>query len=217
MKSIKQFRNIHEARTILLVGNGGNLKLTPPENFDYISIAMNTAHLYNGDWKPSFYTAVDQRVVDEFGGAIAHKYQNIPKIVPTRINNWAGDNFYEFTNAPGVLWSRDQSDLWQDDIGNELVTYGNIMHVAIKLAYYFGAGTILIIGMEHNPDDARNHFWGVDEGMPFGVPLDDWFEGYIQLRKGLAKKGVQIFNISAETYVPGDVLPQDNFEKWRTQ
>lgn len=211
---ITKFKDIHKGKTILLVGNGENLHLTPPEKFSYPSIGMNTIHLYEG-WKPTYYVTVDRRVWKEFGAAIEAVFTDIPKFTPKpKLLGWRGANFYRFRNRPGPLYPKGKENLWQEDIEHAEVTWGNVMHVAIKLAYYMGAKTILIVGMEHKPKNARKHFWGEDDGMPKDAALRDIFEGYKQLVEGLHRHDVDIFNISQETYVPASVIPVDDAENW---
>lgn len=218
MNGIEQFRNIHSGQTMLLVGNGDNLKLTPPEWFSYPSIGMNTIHLYNG-WMPTYYTAVDNRLPKEFGADIVHRFEFVPKFVPAKLRYWQeyyqSNHFYYFKIRPGVLWSlNDFGTIWQDDIANVEMTFSNIMHVAIKLAYFMGAVKILIIGMEHKSNEGQRHFWGIDDGMPNDTPLRDWFEGYRQLTDALQFRGVQLINISPETYVPQEIISRGDWHDY---
>lgn len=209
----EEYQGWHQDQTMLLVGNGGNLDLTPPEWFQYPSIGMNTIHKREG-YKPDYYIAVDRRVAREFGGAISNRFSDLPKFVPDRIRDlWHGNNYVEFKVPAGVLWCKGRGSLWQNNFDS--ISYGNVMHVAIKLALHMGANRILIIGMEHNPANANAHFWGVDSGMPAHPPLPDWYEGYTHLVNGIKNSGREIFNISANTYVPEDIMPRDNFTKWR--
>jgi hypothetical protein len=212
---INKFKNIHKGGTILLVGNGENLKDTPPENFDYPSIGMNTICLYDG-WKPDYFVAVDRRVWHEFGSIIENKFEDIPKFIPTpKMLRWRGKNFYRFRNRPGPLYPKGKENVWQEINEETPVTWGNVMHVAIKLAYFMGAKTILIIGMQHKPHNAMAHFWGNDEKMtPDSVPINNVFKGYKQLVDGLHSHNVKIFNISENTYVPESVIPRDKAKNW---
>lgn len=217
MSNISSFRNVHKGGTILLVGNGENLRLTPPEYFDFPSIGMNTIHLYDG-WIPSYYVTVDRRVMREFGNAVYAKFAHIPKFIPSpKLNKWKGENFFRFRSRPGPLLSpKERSQkIWQNDIANAELTYVNVMHVAIKLAYFMGAETILIIGMEHKSHNARGHFWGHDAGIKSADSnLPDIYAGYRQLCTGLAARGVKLINISKDTFVPENVIPRDDWRKW---
>ena len=212
---ISDFKNKHKGKTILLVGNGSNLELTPPEKFSFPSIGMNTIHLYEG-WMPDYYVTVDRRVYREFGDDVYKKYHNIPKFVPApRLNAWKGENFHRFRSGQGgLLWPKNGRGLWQDDIEKEVMIYGNVMHVAIKLAYFMGAKKILIIGMEHEPHKSNAKFWGDDKGMSVDQPTKGWQDGYKILADELKKRKVKLLNISQNTHVADDIIPTENWEKF---
>lgn len=218
MFDISRFKNAHIGEIMLIVCNGANLNLTPPYLFNFPSIGLNTVHFYK-DWEPTYYTAVDVRLAQEFGEDILKRFTNIPKIIPDRLSFWAdqskGENFYQFEMRPGFLWSPNDADgLWQNDICK--MTFSNIVHVAIKIALYMGAVKILIVGMEHAPDKGKSHFWGEDINGVDDVPLREWFEGYKQLVAGAKLRGIEILNLSPETYVPENVIPRANWQEFAT-
>ena len=198
----------------MLVGSGANLKLTPPEGFGFPSIGTNTIHFYDG-WKATYYTAVDAIVMREYGKAIYEKYKDTPKFVPfPNLDQWQGDNFFRFYHRPGSLWPRCQQSLWPSGLLTEQgITYSNISHVALQILYYMGFTTILIIGMEHKRFKQQEHFWGCVQGDPIHPP-EQWFEGYKVLVDGMAENGVKILNISENTHVPANIIPQDDWRNW---
>lgn len=207
---MEQFYQNHAGETCLLVGNGENLHLTPPEWFDYPSFGMNTIHLYDG-WKPDYYCAVDKRVMVEFGKEIVEKYRDIPKFVPSpNLDKWQGENFYRFLHRPGD-WTGGRCAAQKESMIRDGITYKNVMHVAIQIAWYMGFTTMLMIGVHHKPYKAQVHFWGTDHGMPATQPTDVWFEGY----RHFTKQNFKLLNISQDTYLPADVIPQDEWQKWR--
>jgi len=202
-----KFRGVHSGQTALLVGNGINLNLTPPTAFNYPSFGMNTVYKYNG-WTPDYYTAVDTRVMNEFGKEIAEKYADIPKFIPRpNLDNWQGSNFYRFLHRPGAI-------VPLTDPARDGIAYSNVMTVAMQLAAYMGFTTLLMIGVYHDPNDGRGHFWGRDEGMPLQPPLNDWLEAYKQIVDALFIRGVQVLNISVNTHVSESVLPRGNWQDW---
>jgi len=212
--SISKFRDIHKGKTILLVGNGSNLHLTPPDKFDMPSIGMNTIHLYKG-WSPDYFVTVDRRVHREFGKEIEKKFVDIPKFLPSpRLLKWTGENFYYFRHSQGLLWPKNKRGMWQDDIEAQPVIYGNVMHVAIKFAYFMGAKKIIIIGMEHEPHKSNAHFWGDDSGMSVDQYTKDWQDGYKILADELKKRKVKLLNISQETFVSDSIIPIDDWKKF---
>jgi len=85
-----------------------------------------------------------------------------------------------------------------------------------QIAWHMGFTTMLMIGVQHRPnegnDEDRAHFWGVDTKATPNQPTTWWFEGYKYFAHGMP--GVRVLNISADTYVPEDVLPRDNWQNW---
>lgn len=214
--NLKDFHNKHSGGTCLLVGNGKNLSLTPPELFDYPSFGMNTIHLYEG-WRPTYYTTVDSRVMREFGEAVYERFADIPKFIPTpNLDKWQGENFYRFYHRPGALWPDSQAKLWPSGLLTEHgITYANIMHIAMQLAYYMGFTTLLMIGVEHKEHKAQDHFWGCDHGMKAAPDTTEWLKGYKILADGMKAQGVKIINISEETGVSTDILSRDKWSNWK--
>jgi len=212
---MQRFYKSHAGETCLLVGNGENLHLTPPAWFDYPSFGMNTIQKYEG-WKPTYYTAVDSRVMREFGKEINEKYADIPKFIPKpNLNEWQGENFYRFFHRPGPLFPTNGMPMNYDKLMDmDGISYGNIMHVAMQLAAWMGFTTLLIIGMEHKPNKPRNHFWGEDEGMHEGAPVQQWLDGYREIVKHMTENKIKVLNISPNTYVDESIIPRGDYKEW---
>ena len=215
---MEQFHNIHAGGTVLLVGNGENLRQTPPAWFDFPSFGMNTIHKYAG-WKPTYYTAVDSRVMNEFGKEIAEKYKDIPKFVPRpNLDDWHGDNFYRFYHRPGALFPRNGMPMHYDKLMTESgISYGNIMHVALQIAAWMGFTRLLIVGMEHKPLYAKSHFWGTDDGMHEGAPVQQWLNGYKEIVQHMNAAGIEVLNISENTFVSEDIIPRDDWRNYASK
>lgn len=217
MRVINELQGAHDGETIVIVGNGKNLELTPPEDFaGYASIGMNTIVEYE-DWVPDYYIAVDRRVPREFGDKINARFKGVNKVLPyPRLYNKLADQnstFY-FRTPDGLLWPKNGGRLWQDDFNKPLI-YGNSMHIAIKMAYFMGASTILLIGMEHEPHNANEHFWGIDEKMSPDQPTAGWLAGYKELAQVLKQKQVRLLNISKNTFVPASIIPTASVRSWK--
>jgi hypothetical protein len=209
---LEDFHNIHAGGTMLLVGNGENLRLTPPARFRYPSIGMNTIHKYD-NWTPTYYTTVDNRVWREFGDEIERRFSGIPKFIPTpNLDIWQGLNFYRWLHRPGEI----MADRSPSALSNGLA-FQNIMHVALQLAYWMGAANILMIGVHHQPNNNKAHFWGRDDGIPNPAPLDLWLKEYKKLSDSMQENGVTILNISENTHVPDSVLKRDDWRKYANQ
>lgn len=208
------FYKLHAGQTCLLVGNGKNLHLTPPERFGLPSFGMNTIHRYEG-WKPDYYTAVDSRVFNEFGREIVERFADIPKFIPRpNLDIWQGENFYRFYHRPGPLFPMNGKPMMYDRLMEDGISYGNIMHVALQLAAWMGFTTLLIVGMEHAPLKAQDHFWGCDHGMSATPPVGQWLDGYKEIVGHMSANGIRVLNISENTHVPEDVIPRSDWREW---
>jgi hypothetical protein len=209
---ITHFYNLHPGQTVLIVGNGPNLELTPPERFNYPTIGMNRIYLREG-WKPTYYTAVDSLIMREDGAAIADQYRDVPKFIPSpNLDFWQGENFFRFYHRPGRLWLPEQGAMWTEKALMNGITYSNVTHVAMQLAYFMGFRQMLIVGMCHQPGKGAAHFYGNDESCPNWPIIENWFDGYKELRKEMGMFGVEVWNLSENTYVPEDVIPRRD---WR--
>ena len=207
---LKDFYNHHKGETCLIVGVGPNLKLTPPEWFDYPSLSCNTIIKYQG-WKPTYYVGVDERLRVENGAEIVEVYKDVPKFFPSP--DWdelEGENIYRFKHRTGADLLAGGSPNTPDALTSKGITYRRIMDAVIQIAWHMGFETMLMIGVQHKPNNPRVHFWGDDTGAIVEQPLTHWFSGYQEL-----SRQVNILNISADTYVPDDVLPRDDFRNWR--
>lgn len=210
---IEDFYNLHKGQTCLIVGVGQNLELTPPEWFDYPSFGVNTIYKRAGDWKPTYFVGVDERLEREDGAAIMDAYRDIPKFIPyPDRDSWQGENVYRFYHRAGdlIIGGRlpNQSRALTD-IG---IGYRKIMETVLQIAWYMGFTTMLMIGIQHKPGAYREHFWGLDKES-VEQPQDFWFEGYREMVK--AMNGIRVLNISEDTYVPQDVLPRADWREWR--
>lgn len=210
---IRDFYNRHTGETCLIVGVGSNLKHTPPEWFDYPSFGVNTIYKYDG-WKPTYFVGVDERLEREDGAAIAEKYRDIPKFIPRPDRDtWQGENFYRFYHRAGLPFVGGLLANHPDALDGFGITYARIMGAVFQIAWHMGFTTMLLIGIEHNPDDARAHFWGEDVKSVANQPFNHWFDEYQGHVRSMTN--VRVLNISENTWVPEDVLPRGDWREWR--
>jgi hypothetical protein len=213
MRTLSDFKDIHKGETCLLVGNADNLNSTLPEWFNYPSFGVNTIVEYM-TWKPTYYVAVDRRVEREWGSKVTRRFGDITKFIPNRMGRtWSDETFIRWKNLPGPLWKRKNGNIWQSNIETEEIIYGNVFHVVMKIAFLMGFTKAIIIGMEHHPDNMKQKFWGLDNGMG-SIPREEWLEGYRQIREAYEANGREIVNISYNTFVPEDILPRDDWRKY---
>ncbi len=216
--NLADFHNLHYGQTCIIAGVGPNLKLTPPEWFNYPSFSVNTIYHYEG-WKPTYYVGVDERLRLEDGAALVDVYRDVPKFFPTP--DWdelQGENIYRFAHRTyGDFVIGGQNAVHKDALTKNGITYRRVMDAVFQIAWHMGFTTMLMIGVQHRPnegnDEDRAHFWGTDVKAASNQPNDWWFDGYKYFAHNMP--GVRVLNISADTYVPNDVLPRGNWQDWK--
>ncbi len=214
---IQDFWMKHKGETCLLVFVGPNLNLTPPEWFDYPSFSCNSIFKYEG-WKPTYYVGVDRRLREENSEIIMERFADIPKFFPTP--DWdelQGPNIYRFKHRMGELWIGGQSANQKDALTRG-IGYARVPDAIFQIAWHMGFTTMLVIGVQHKPpskeepENERQHFWGLDTGAIANQPVEHWFNGY---RHWAHAMKVRVLNISEDTYVPKEVIPRDNWRNWK--
>lgn len=209
---LEDFHNRHRGGIALMVGNGKNLHLTPPEWFDYPSFGLNTIFFYEG-WKPTYFVAVDAVMEERYGEMVKAAYPDVPKFIPEGVG-WQGENFVRFkpyrigVHVPGV-------PITDRDAPTKGIGFTNSMTAAMQIAIYMGFTTLLMIGVEQKPGDLITHFWGPDPQMPTSQTDEHWNIGYMDIQRGNPR--VRVLNISEGTHVPEEVLPRDDWQKWTTK
>jgi hypothetical protein len=214
---LSDFYNLHLGQTCLLVGLGPNLELTPPEKFNYPSIALNTMYKYgrkyNSKWMPTYFAGVDERLEIEDGAEINRIYKDIPKFIPTPDRDtWKGENFYRFLRRTGDINAGGKSARHKDALTREGIAYVNVMTAAMQIAWHMGFTTMLIIGMQHKPDELHKHFWGEDDKKTLKQTTEHWLNGYASLVRSM--QDVKVLNISEDTYVDEDIIPRDDWRQY---
>lgn len=214
---LEDYYNKHAGETCLIIGVGPNLHLTPPAWFDFPSFGVNTLYKYAG-YKPTYFVGVDERLKIEDGAMICETYPDVPKFFPAP--DWddlQGENILRFVHKPGLEFSNGgRSPRHKDALTREGITYRRIMDAVFQIAWHMGFTKMLMIGVQHKPYDAadadRAHFWGVDTKAVSNQPFDWWFDGYKYFVNAMS--GVQVLNISEDTYVPENILPRDDWRKY---
>lgn len=198
----------------MITGLGKNLTLTPPEWFDYPSFGVNTIYRYEG-WRPTYFVGVDQRLMREDGDAIKKIYADIPKFIPRpNLNKWNGDNFYRFLHRTGEMLL-DGRDPTSPSFFEDGLTYTNVIHVALQIAWHMGFTTMLLIGIQYKPGKYQEHFWGCDHGTTAHPNTEPWFDGYRELVARMKQRGITVLNISEDTYLDADIIPRGDWRDWR--
>ncbi len=161
---------------------------------------------------PTYYVAVDSRVMREFSQEINTKYTSVTKFLPTpNLDKWRGENIYRFYHRPGPLWPRAEVPLTAGLMSDTGITYVVVMNVMMQLAFFMGFDPILMTGIDHSLP-SKMHFWGHDGEMGNGPNNDDIAESYRILREGFAPR--KVINISTYSELDEKYVPRDNWGNW---
>jgi len=208
------FWNKHAGQTCLIVAVGPNLPLTPPELFDYPSFSCNSIFMHE-IWEPDYYVGVDQRLWDENAAKIQARYweRDTAIFLPSPDYDYIeGPNLVRFKHYRSSGYSvGGHMPTMKEALTTHGITYQRVMGAVFQIAYYMGFTRMLIIGMSHKPDDERSHFYGTDYGTIVNQPINHWFDEY---RHWAHFGKAEVLNISADTYVPEDVIPRDDWNKY---
>jgi len=212
---MKRFHNIHEGETCLIIGNGPSLNDIPVWFLEsYPSFGCNYIYKLE-DFKPTYYVAVDGHV-QEHADKINSLYTDVPKFLPTpNRDSWTGPNIFRFNHRPGALWPYSKVPLWPSDLlGAQGITYKNVTHVSVQLAYFMGFETMLLVGMDNTMGENTSrvpwpHFYHTqpDPKMP-GQPLE-CEEAFHILNQGM---GNRMINLSTHTSITK--IPRDDWRNW---
>lgn len=212
---IRDFYQKHKGQTAILVGLGPNLKLTPPKWFDYPSFSMNTIFKHP-TWQPDYYVGVDVRLMEECAEIVNTKFSHIPKFIPSpRLDAWPdAPNLVRFLCRMGDLYVGGQLPNQPEAMTKFGLSWQNVMAATMQIAWFMGFSRLLLIGVQHQPDNKREHFWGVDHGMPESQELEIWLQNYADVVRMMGSS-CQVLNISEDTHVPENILPRGDWREWK--
>ena len=194
--SISEFWSVHRGETCLIVGNGPSLRDIPLSFLEqYPTFGTNLIYKLIG-FTPTYYTAVDHRVLVPLAKTLETRFPGVPKFVPDRYVDYQARPVYYFHHRPGDVWIGNSEGV--DMLTDPGLAYVSISHVALQLAYYMGYTTMLMVGMDNTGDGM--HFYGDGYPLPFPDAIDLSFG---MLRKGFeaAKNPRRIINLSTATQV----------------
>ena len=141
---IKRFKNVHEGRRCVIIGNGPSLRNTDLSLLrDEYTFGLNRIYLMFEElgFKTTFHVVTNGLVVEQF----ADDFKKIESPLFTTVRNrqfleGAPDTGF-LHNVVGPWFSRDASrGVWQ----GHTVTY-----VAMQLAYFMGFSEVVLVGVDH--------------------------------------------------------------------
>lgn len=77
---------------------------------------------------------------------------------------------------------------------------GSSGHMAINLAFHFGAQRIVLVGFDNQRTGGQAHWHGEHvQGLSRGQAFPAWDAHFVTLAEGLAAEGIEVFNCSIST------------------
>lgn len=192
LKSGAVWDNSHKDETAIIIGNGNSLKSVPKELLNkYPSFGANLIHML--EFQPTYFSCVGDKYLLEHAGVI-HDTAARAKIAFI-------SSLHLDKNIPELqrLYSLDNVELINRDTitfpGEYWFTGGTVTYVALKIAYFMGFETILVVGCDHDKEYA--HFYGNHLNVP--PPQQNW-EGmtyhYFVAGEVYREAGRRIVNLS---------------------
>ena len=158
MNQLHKLKNSATSDSIIIVGNGPSLNLTPL-NFKYPSFAMNRISLIypQTSWRPSYFLCVTSNIKDRAWR------NNIQQSVDLGIPSFIWNNLSDYINLSQpnifgiecdrgeVITSKPDLSLWcQDPLSTPLSKFGTSILVAVQLSVFMGYKNIYLVGCDLN-------------------------------------------------------------------
>jgi len=151
----QRWGNIHKGETAIIIGNGNSLKSVPKELLNkYPSFGANLIHML--PFQPVYFSCIATKYLTKFSGEIYNTAANADIAFIS--------SFHLKDNIPDLqkLYSLETIQLiYKDTVtfpGEYFMTGSTVTYVNLKVAFFMGFETILIVGCDHNPE--WTHFYG---------------------------------------------------------
>jgi hypothetical protein len=193
---LRQFQGRHNGETILVCGCGASLSgITAPERFVTIGVndvgrlfdpdylvVLNSRYQFSGDRFRYVENSRAEAIFSQLDLGISH-----PHTVRFRLGDRGGTSLSDPDSLPHTR---------------------NSPYLALCLAAYMGARRIALAGV----DFTDNHFFGPTGQHVLAGQLAQIDREYAQLHEALARKGIEVFNLSRESLLTS--LPKMETEKF---
>lgn len=238
-KRLRTLQNHFQDERVFILGNGPSLNRTPLELLENeYTFVTNRAYLLFDrlKWRPTFYTALDWRVVPD----VAHEINMLTGIVcffEKRFQSILrdGSDVFWYTHGPA---RRSEDKIFSYNIHEGVRGAGSVIGACIQIAFYLGFREIYLLGCDlgykvtgsvkqdgddrfgtgvkhqltSTADDDPNHF----DPRYFGANrrwhdpnVKRMISGHEQCLKGVTEAGGKIFNATIGGQL--EVYPRANF------
>ena len=160
-KKLRNLKNQVKGKSILIVGNGPSLKVTPLDQFNCFSIGMNKINLLfeSSFWRPNIILCNNGLVMKQNKSFFENTSIMVLLGIKAFVLGIKSKNILYFNENPNPIFST--------KFDNYSGTSGTVTFTALQFAYYLGAKKIVLVGIDHS-------FKGFDSN---NVPTIEKFEG----------------------------------------
>lgn len=151
----KRWGNKHKGETAIIIGNGDSLKSIPTELLNkYPSFGVNLIHMRS--FQPTYFSCVGDKYL------FNHAKDIYNVVADADIAFIGGQHLDKPIPELKELYSFDNIELIHRDTvtfpGEYQTMGGSATYVNLKIAYFMGFDTVMLVGCDHNPE--WTHFYG---------------------------------------------------------
>jgi len=205
----KRWGDTHKGETAILMGNGDSLATIPEELLmKYPSFGVNLIPMK--PFQPTYFSCIGTKYLTGFASAMYNTAANADiAFIST---------FHIEDDIPDLqeLYSLENIQLIDNDTvafpGEYFMSGGTVTFVNLKIAYFMGFETVILVGCDHNPD--WTHFYGNHLNTP--PPKNDFdimTYHYFVASEVYKEAGKRIVNLSLPSRLD-EFLERDDIESW---
>lgn len=205
----QKWGNMHMGETAIIIGNGISLETVPKELLNkYVSFGSNRIHML--PFQPTYFSSIDTTYLTTCAGEMydiaasaniaflssRHRDDNIPDLQDL----YSLDNvelvYGNTTTFPGEIWRNG----------------GTVTYIALKIAFFMGFETILIVGCDH--EKKYGHFYGEHyDKLPMWEYMETMRYHYFIAGEVYKNAGRRIINLSPPSTLD-DIFERGRIEDW---
>jgi hypothetical protein len=210
---MRAFKDRHANRRCFIVGNAPSLTAKDLDKLEN-EFTFGTNRIYlifdKTKWRPSYYVAVDEQILDHYDAEIAHSIR-CPIFYPYHVAGESVNNIdgYYFVADGRNDWLPNDAGLLFSDDAMCLHSGGTVTYQCIQLAAFMGFNPIILLGVDadyqltigslgnviRRNEDVQDHFSKDYIDRILYPPLVDIVDrAYRSARDYAEAKGVKIYN-----------------------
>jgi hypothetical protein len=145
--ALMNLKDRHRGKTMLVIGNGPSLNETPLSDFAHVpSVGMNKIDMIypRTTWRPEVVVCLNNLVARQNQDSFAAS--DIPTFVA-----WKSRWYMRAKNRKKLnFFNTTLSNTFSTDVVQGFGSSATVTYVALQMAYWMGADTVIILGVDHS-------------------------------------------------------------------